>query len=55
MKISPFFSSNRYITILYFLNEVTAGGETAFPLADNATFDKQVRKSKYMDNQRCQQ
>lgn len=32
----------RYITILYFLNEVTAGGETAFPLADNATFDKQL-------------
>ena len=33
---------DRYVTILYFLNEVPAGGETAFPLADNATFDKEV-------------
>ncbi|KAM7450274.1 prolyl 4-hydroxylase [Porites harrisoni] len=32
----------RYVTILYFLNEVPAGGETAFPLADNATFDKEL-------------
>lgn len=28
----------RYITVLYFLNDVEEGGETAFPVADNATF-----------------
>ncbi|XP_067055161.1 transmembrane prolyl 4-hydroxylase-like [Acropora muricata] len=32
----------RYITILYFLNEVDDGGETAFPMADNATLNKQI-------------
>lgn len=37
-----FSSLNRYITILYFLNEVDDGGETAFPMADNATLNKQV-------------
>jgi len=29
----------RYITILYYLNDVEEGGETAFPMADNATLD----------------
>lgn len=29
----------RYMTALYFLNDVEQGGETAFPLADNATLD----------------
>ncbi|XP_068679514.1 transmembrane prolyl 4-hydroxylase-like isoform X2 [Montipora foliosa] len=29
----------RYITILYYLNDVEEGGETAFPVADNATLD----------------
>ncbi|KAK3737076.1 hypothetical protein QZH41_013878 [Actinostola sp. cb2023] len=28
----------RFITILYFLNDVEEGGETAFPVADNSTF-----------------
>ncbi|CAH3159466.1 unnamed protein product [Porites evermanni] len=28
----------RYITVLYFLNDVEEGGETAFPVANNATF-----------------
>jgi hypothetical protein len=32
----------RYITILYFLNDVEEGGETAFPVADNATFSIEV-------------
>eukprot|EP00112_Aurelia_sp_Birch-Aquarium-sp1_P008117 Seg1891.3 transcript_id=Seg1891.3/GoldUCD/mRNA.D3Y31 product="Transmembrane prolyl 4-hydroxylase" protein_id=Seg1891.3/GoldUCD/D3Y31 len=29
----------RYMTILYFLNDVQEGGETAFPLAGNKTFN----------------
>ena len=33
----------RYITILYFLNDVKEGGETAFPIAENGTFNRQVR------------
>lgn len=32
----------RYATILYYLNDIEDGGETAFPVVDNATFDKQV-------------
>lgn len=32
----------RYITILYYLNDVEAGGETAFPVADNDTLDMEV-------------
>lgn len=28
----------RYITVLYFLNDVEEGGETAFPVANNETF-----------------
>lgn len=32
----------RYVTILYYLNDVEEGGETAFPVADNETFDQQV-------------
>jgi len=32
----------RYVTILYFLNEVLEGGETAFPVADNTTFNKEL-------------
>ena len=32
----------RYITILYFLNDVEEGGHTAFPIADDATFKQQV-------------
>lgn len=29
----------RYATVLYFLDDVEEGGETAFPIADNSTFD----------------
>ena len=30
--------------MLYFLNAVEEGGETAFPVADNETFDEEVRR-----------
>ena len=33
----------RYVTILYYLNDVEGGGNTAFPVADNATFSEEVR------------
>jgi hypothetical protein len=29
--------------VLYFLNDVEEGGETAFPIADNTTADSTVR------------
>lgn len=29
--------------MLYFLNDVEEGGETAFPVADNATFSAEVK------------
>ena len=32
----------RFITILYYLNDVKEGGETAFPVADNATMSSKV-------------
>ena len=32
----------RYATVLYFLDNVEDGGETAFPIADNSTFDDEV-------------
>ena len=32
----------RYATILNFLDNVEDGGETAFPIADNSTFDDEV-------------
>lgn len=32
----------RYATVLYYLNDVEYGGETAFPVVDKNTFDKQV-------------
>lgn len=32
----------RYATVLYFLDNVEDGGETAFPIADNSTFDEEV-------------
>lgn len=35
--------SFRYITILFYLNDVEEGGETAFPVADNGTLDANVR------------
>lgn len=43
--------SYRYITVLYFLNDVEEGGETAFPVADNATFSAEVKnKQQTNDN-----
>ena len=36
----------RYITILYYLNDVEEGGETAFPVADNATLDMAVSSTR---------
>ena len=41
-----FHLTGRYITILYFLNDVEEGGETAFPVADNETFSYEVRTYK---------
>eukprot|EP00794_Sanderia_malayensis_P001426 gene1426-1575_t len=32
----------RFMTVLYFLNDVELGGETAFPIADNATLNKEA-------------
>ena len=29
----------RYMTILFYLNDVEGGGETAFPVANNETLD----------------
>ncbi|KAM3620712.1 uncharacterized protein V6R79_000896 [Siganus canaliculatus] len=36
----PFETSCRYITVLFYLNSVEGGGETAFPVADNRTYDE---------------
>ncbi|KAJ0023226.1 hypothetical protein NQD34_003125 [Periophthalmus magnuspinnatus] len=36
---TPFETSCRYITVLFYLNSVEGGGETAFPVADNRTYD----------------
>ena len=36
---------SRYLTLLYFLNDVEEGGETAFPIADNETYDEDVSYS----------
>ncbi|XP_066553664.1 transmembrane prolyl 4-hydroxylase [Amia ocellicauda] len=37
---SPFETSCRYITVLFYLNSVEGGGETAFPVADNRTYEE---------------
>ncbi|KAK1796572.1 hypothetical protein P4O66_009614 [Electrophorus voltai] len=37
---SPFQTSCRYITVLFYLNSVEEGGETTFPVADNRTFEE---------------
>ncbi|XP_015752716.1 PREDICTED: transmembrane prolyl 4-hydroxylase-like [Acropora digitifera] len=34
--------NNRYITVLYFLNDVEEGGETAFPVANNESFSTEA-------------
>ena len=36
----------RYATVLYYLNDVDEGGETAFPVVDEKTFDRKVRYTK---------
>ncbi len=35
------------MTVLFYLNDVEEGGETAFPVADNATFDTHVKSWKF--------
>ncbi|XP_034143391.1 transmembrane prolyl 4-hydroxylase isoform X1 [Esox lucius] len=37
---TPFETSCRYITVLFYLNSVEEGGETAFPVADNRTYEE---------------
>jgi len=37
-----FFITYRYTTILYYLNDVEDGGETAFPVADMKDFNETV-------------
>lgn len=37
---SPFQTSCRYITVLFYLNNVQEGGETTFPVADNRTYEE---------------
>ncbi|XP_062854207.1 transmembrane prolyl 4-hydroxylase [Trichomycterus rosablanca] len=37
---SPFQTSCRYITVLFYLNTVDGGGETTFPVADNRTYEE---------------
>ncbi|XP_072507776.1 transmembrane prolyl 4-hydroxylase isoform X2 [Notamacropus eugenii] len=39
-ETSPFETSCRYVTVLFYLNNVTSGGETTFPVADNRTYDE---------------
>lgn len=36
-----------YMTVLFYLNNVTAGGETVFPVADNRTYDEMVRSEEW--------
>ena len=33
---------DRFITIMIYLNDVEEGGETAFPAANNKTYDEEV-------------
>lgn len=35
----------RYVTVLFYLNNVTGGGETVFPIADNRTYEEMVSES----------
>ena len=37
--------SCRYVTVLFYLNNVTGGGETVFPIADNRTYEEMVNES----------
>ena len=36
------FKCFRYLTFIMYLNDVEEGGETAFPIADNATYHENV-------------
>ena len=42
----------RYVTILFYLNDVEEGGETAFPMADNVTLSMEVRFSRGVSEMR---
>ncbi|XP_066469092.1 transmembrane prolyl 4-hydroxylase-like [Tiliqua scincoides] len=46
---SQFHSTCRYATVLFYLNNVTGGGETTFPIADNATYDFKSLTQNNMD------
>ncbi|XP_040262862.1 transmembrane prolyl 4-hydroxylase [Bufo bufo] len=37
---AAFETSCRYVTVLFYLNNVTGGGETTFPIADNRTYEE---------------
>ncbi|XP_053152833.1 transmembrane prolyl 4-hydroxylase isoform X2 [Hemicordylus capensis] len=39
-EMLPLQTSCRYVTVLFYLNNVTGGGETTFPVADNRTFEE---------------
>ncbi|XP_042311881.1 transmembrane prolyl 4-hydroxylase isoform X2 [Sceloporus undulatus] len=39
-ETAPFETSCRYVTVLFYLNNVTGGGETTFPIADNRTYEE---------------
>ncbi|KAJ7317113.1 hypothetical protein JRQ81_003275 [Phrynocephalus forsythii] len=39
-ETAAFETSCRYITVLFYLNNVTGGGETTFPIADNRTYEE---------------
>ena len=41
----------RFITILYYLNEVEEGGETAFLIADNTTITPKVSPFIYLQSE----
>lgn len=35
--------------MLFYLNNVTGGGETVFPIADNRTYEEMVNESRPLD------
>lgn len=39
-----------YMTVLFYLNNVTGGGETVFPVADNRTYDEMVRANQAVNS-----
>ena len=39
----------RFMTILFYLNDVEGGGETAFPVANNETLDITVSIQSFID------